>query len=394
MGNRRGYGSQLRRGAGKPLILIVDDSPTIRYSLKCIFASEFSLLEALDGEQAWQLVDENPAIEVVLTDIDMPALDGFGLIKRMRNSSDSRIRNLPVMVLTGNDDSVAREQAFYFGANDFVTKVSDRIELCARLRAQCKLAQTIRQLEESRRELREQANTDTLTGLPNRRFFSQVAQKELSLSRRNEKSFAVLMLDLDHFKGINDSHGHAAGDHVLREVAVMLASSIREEDVVARIGGEEFAVCAPYTDACQARVIAENLRKAAELLQVSYAGKKIPVTLSIGLAVMPQDGDDLLALMGVADGRLYLAKQDGRNRFCASDAPLLQQHTRPRQEEPPSPGIDEALLMLRQGRHEHLLPHLTGLLEELLPLFELASRQAENALDVQQLRNTIESLQP
>ena len=373
----------------KPSILIVDDSPTIRASLTRAVRSEFQPIEAVDGEQAWEFITANDHIEVVMTDISMPELDGFGLIKRIRNSVISRIHNLPVIVVTGADDTDAREEAFLSGANDFVAKNSDRIELLARLNAHRKLALTIRQLEESQKELRAQANTDTLTGLSNRRFFSQIAYKELSLMRRQNEPFAVLMLDIDRFKSINDTYGHPTGDHVLSEMGRTLLSNIREEDTVARFGGEEFAMCSPYTNRLEAIVLAEHLRKAAESLEVYFEGNRIPVTLSIGIAVMPQDGDTLDDLLAVADERLYVAKQSGRNRFCASDK---IRDDRELDVNMVCPKLDDALVMIRHGNLHRLMPHLPTLLEELIPLFELVNQESREKIDVDQLRAAIEYL--
>lgn len=375
--------------ADKPLVLIVDDSPTIRLSLTRALGGEFQLIEAFDGEQAWELIRSNEDIEVVMTDLSMPQLDGYGLILRMRNSVISRIHNLPLIVVTGADETEAREKAFEVGANDFVTKTSDRIELLARLRAQRKLAKTIRQLEESQRELRAQANTDTLTGLANRRFFTQIANKELALMRRKNESFAVLMMDIDHFKSVNDTYGHPAGDHVLSELARTLSNNVREEDSVARIGGEEFAVCAPYTNRLEAIVVAEHLRKEAEALEIYFDGNRIPITLSIGIAVLPQDGETLIELLGIADERLYLAKQNGRNRFCAADK-MDDDHRV--NLELACPKLDEALVMLRHGNLRRLIPHLPALLENLIPLFELTNQESRQKIDVDQLRETINCL--
>ena len=250
-------------GSAKPLILVVDDSPTIRLSLSRALQDEFMPVEAVDGEQAWELISGDSRIEVVITDQSMPKLDGIGLVKRMRDSVLTRIQNMPVIMVTGGDDTDVRENAFKAGVNDFVTKTSDRVELLARLRAHRKLAVTIRELEASQRELREQANTDPLTGLANRRFFTHIANKELSLMRRQKEYFSVLMMDIDHFKNTNDTFGHAAGDYVLKQVARALTNAVREEDTVARVGGEEFVVSSPYTNRLAAIVLAERLRKAA-----------------------------------------------------------------------------------------------------------------------------------
>ena len=376
--------------AAKPCILIADDSATIRMSLKRSVQEVFEPVEAADGEEAWTILQSDPRIELVITDLSMPTLDGFGLIQRMRGSDVANLQNMPVIVVTGAEDTEARESAFHAGANDFLTKNSDRVELLARLRAHQKLAQTIRQLEQSRHELREQANTDPLTKLANRRFFTQIANKELSLMRRQRQHFAVLMMDIDHFKTINDTYGHPAGDFVLQNVARTLTKNIREEDMVARIGGEEFVVSSPATNRLASIVLAERLRKAVETMRVEYEGNVIPVTISLGIALRPHDGDDLDELLGVADERLYVAKKQGRNRFCVSDK-------QPRDDrdigvEMICPKLDEALAMIRHGNLHRLMPHLPKLLEDLIPLFELANKQSDFKLDLEQVRVLAESL--
>lgn len=373
----------------KPLVLIVDDSPTIRLSLSRALQDEFMPVEAVDGEQAWELVNSDERIEVVITDLSMPRLDGLGLVKRMRNSVVVRLCNMPVIMVTGVDDTAARENAFEAGVNDFVAKTSDRVELLARLRAHRKLAVTLRELEESQRELREQANTDALTNLANRRFFSHIANKELSLMRRQKEHFAVLMMDIDHFKKTNDTFGHAAGDHVLVQVARTLSGNIREEDTVARVGGEEFVVCSPYTNRLAAIVLAERLRKAVESLEIQYEGNTIPVTISIGISLQPQDGDSLETLLGAADERLYTAKNSGRNRFCAASKHQDDQEI---EVDKVCPKLDEALTMIKHGNLHRLMPHMPKLLEELIPLFELANEESPVQIDVDDVRGAIIAL--
>jgi diguanylate cyclase (GGDEF)-like protein len=373
----------------KPVILLVDDSATIRMSLCRALQDEFLPIEAVDGEQAWEYLSSDSRIEVVITDLSMPNLDGFGLVKRLRNSVVTRLCNIPVIVVTGDDDTDAREQAFEAGANDFITKTSDRVELLARLRAHRKLALTIRELEESQRSLREQANTDTLTKLANRRFFTHIATKELSLMRRQKEYFAVLMMDLDHFKQVNDTYGHAAGDQVLKSVAGALSTNVREEDTVARLGGEEFVVSSPYTNRLAAIVLAERLRKAVEALDVRYEGNRIPVTISIGIALQPHDGDSLESLLAAADERLYTAKQGGRNRFCAADK---QQVDEAMDVDMVTPKLDEAIAMIKHGNLQRLIPHIPKLLEELIPLFELTNEESPARIDVDQVREAIVAL--
>jgi len=373
----------------KPLILIVDDSPTIRLSLSRALQDEFMPMEAIDGEQAWEFISSDSRIEVVITDLSMPRLDGLGLVKRMRDSVVMRVRNMPVIMVTGDNDTAAREASFTAGANDFVAKTSDRVELLARLRAHRKLAVTLRELEESQRELREQANTDPLTRLANRRFFSHIANKELSLMRRQKEYFAVLMMDIDHFKHTNDTFGHAAGDYVLVQVAQTLSKNVREEDTLARVGGEEFVVSSPYTNRLAAIVLAERLRKAVESLEIQFEGNNIPVTISIGIAMQPQDGDVLETLLAAADERLYTAKNAGRNRFCAASRHQDEQAVDP---DKVCPKLDEAVGMIKHGNLHRLMPHIPKLLEDLIPLFELANEESPARIDVDQVREAIVAL--
>lgn len=377
------------KSESKPLVLIVDDSPTIRVSLSRIVKGEFVAIEAENGEEAWEHILGDERIEVVLTDLSMPGLDGYGLVSRLRDSVISRIQNLPVIVVTAADDTDAREKAFQAGANDFISKTSDRVEILARLRAHRKLAQTIRQLEESQRELREQANSDALTGLPNRRFFNQIASKEMSLMKRQKEYFALLMMDIDHFKTVNDTYGHAAGDQVLVQVARTLAQTIREEDMVARIGGEEFVVASPYTNRLAAIVLAERLRKAVEDLEVHFEDNLVPVTMSIGIALLPHDGGNLEDVLTAADERLYIAKQNGRNRFCAADK---KHEDREVDVNMVCPKLDEALSMIRHNNLDRLIPHLPKLLEDLIPMFELINEESAKKVDVENVRSVIEAL--
>ncbi len=381
--------SESNTGGFKPQILIVDDSPTIRLSLSRALQDEFMPVEAVDGEQAWEFINSDSRIEVVITDLSMPKLDGLGLVKRMRNSVVMRVSNMPVIMVTGGDETAAREAAFMAGVNDFVAKTSDRVELLARLRAHRKLAVTLRELEESQRELREQANTDPLTHLANRRFFTHVANKELSLMRRQKEHFAVLMMDIDHFKNTNDTFGHAAGDYVLTKVARALSSNVREEDTVARVGGEEFVVSSPYTNRLAAIVLAERLRKAVESLDIQFEGNTIPVTISIGIAMLPQDGDSLETLLAAADERLYFAKNAGRNRFCAAGK---HQEDQAVDVDKVCPKLDEAIAMIKHGNLQRLVPHMPKLLEELIPLFELANEESPVQIDVDEVRGAVMAL--
>lgn len=306
--------------ASLPQILLVEDSPTSATVLARHLSGQYRLLHARDGDEAWRLIVENPEIELVITDIEMPKLNGHQLLVRIKKSHEERIRNLPVIVMTAAGDHVDRNLAFLNGANDFITKPVDEIELQARVGVHYKLARTIRELEASRRALIEQATTDPLTGLKNRRAFFENGEKYLSIARRYRTDLSVLLIDLDHFKRINDSHGHHVGDEALVACAELLRRMTRNEDTVARIGGEEFALLLPDTNRLGAAVLGERIRAAFERERFLLGGQPLALTVSVGLASFgADDAETLDQLVNIADRRLYLAKQNGRNRLCVND---------------------------------------------------------------------------
>lgn len=375
----------------KPKLLIVDDSATIRATLSRAVGDEFDSLEATNGTEAIRLLQDDLDIDLVVTDLAMPELDGFGLITQMRSHSSGRLNNMPVIVVTGANDTEAREKAFIAGANDFIAKTSDHVEFLARVRAHVKLAQTIQELEQSRRYLKEQADTDPLTQLANRRSFFASASTNLAQMKRQGEHFSIIILDIDHFKKINDTYGHQAGDVVLQQLALVLQMAIREGDSLARLGGEEFVVASPYTNRLAAIVLSERLRKAVETSEFVHGDNIIPVTISLGVASMGKEETDVDRLLAVADARLYLAKEKGRNRICASDK--TSKGERLPDVNLVCPKMDEALTMIKHGNTFRLQPHLYELSEQLIPLLELVYQESPDlTFDIDAFRRTIAHL--
>ncbi len=374
----------------KSKILIVDDSATIRATLSRALKDEFLSVIATDGEQAWRLLLDDSSIKLVVTDLAMPKLDGYGLIKRIRSSDLARIVSMPVIVVTSAEDTKARERAFIEGANDFIAKTSDHVEFLARVRAHEKLAKTIHELEESKRFLKEQANTDPLTRLANRRNFFQAASRDMAQMQRQNEHFSLIMIDIDHFKKINDTYGHQTGDYILVELSKVLSSAVREVDTLARIGGEEFVVASPHTNRLAAIVLSERLRKSAESTEFVFEGNNIPVTISLGIATMTKGGDDIDKLLAVADSRLYIAKQKGRNRICASDK--TERGDRLVGIDMVCPKLDEAMTMIKHGNTFRLMPHLHELTIQLIPLLRLVNEEVDEPLNIEVICNTFDAL--
>ena len=243
----------------------------------------------------------------------MPEMDGVDVCRIIRKAA--REPYVYIILLTARGHQTEIVQGLEAGADDYVTKPFDRHELKARLRAGKRILELQEQLVAAREQLRVQANHDSLTGLFNRVAILAVLEKECARSRREGGSIAVMMADLDHFKRVNDTHGHHAGDAVLRETARKMLESVRPYDSVGRYGGEEFVVVVPGCTLTAAVEQAERLRKYVAAEAVGVGDVRIPNTISIGVAAAgdaPRPDQLLLA----ADEALYLAKKEGRNKVA------------------------------------------------------------------------------
>ena len=303
-----------------PILLLVEDSKTTAVIAGNYLSSGYHVLHAKDGAETWRLLQSNPTIEMVLTDIQMPKMTGHQLLVKIRKSDSAHLRNMPVIVMTTTNDSVDRNLAFLNGANDFITKPIDEMELQARVNVHHILATTIRELEQSRALLMELATTDPLTKLKNRRAFFEQGAHLQTMAQRYNTDLAVIVLDIDHFKKINDNHGHQGGDEVLVAVARLLVEKVRNVDTVARMGGEEFALLLPGAKRLGAAVMAERVRATIEQHPFTAQGGEVGVTASLGMACYGVEmTGSIESLLAIADRRLYLAKNNGRNRICVND---------------------------------------------------------------------------
>ncbi len=304
-----------------PRLLVVEDSETSAALLGRYLRNRYQVRHAHDGEEAWKTLLSDHHIELVVTDIQMPRMTGHELLKKIRQSDVPEIKNLPVIVMTTADDNSDRNQAFENGASDFVRKPIDPIELQARVSVHQKLSRTIRELDANRKLFQEQATTDPLTKLKNRRAFFEMGVGHFSLARRHGNDLSVIAIDIDHFKRINDTYGHQVGDEVLVAIAEIFSNAARVEDISARLGGEEFSILLPDTNRLGAAVLAERIRDSIDAKKIAVAGgRTLSLTVSAGIASYGADGrESLEQLMSVADKRLYLAKKNGRNRVVIND---------------------------------------------------------------------------
>lgn len=297
----------------QPQLLIVDDNPTMIQVMARMLQRQGQLRFATTGAQALQLMQLNPP-DLVLLDAEMPGMSGYEVCEAMKAYPE--LKDVPVIFVTGHSDAEAELRGLTAGAVDFIAKPVHEALLLARVRTQLR----IKSLTD---ELRRMATTDALTGVFNRRHFDESLQREWQRARRTGCPLSLLMVDVDHFKRYNDTYGHPAGDACLKSVGLVLQEVARRSiDVVARLGGEEFAILLPDTDLQGAfDVGAAAVQKMRELVIPHAASLTAShVTVSAGVATSAQgthDDEGTDGLMARADAALYAAKSSGRDRCMA-----------------------------------------------------------------------------
>jgi diguanylate cyclase (GGDEF)-like protein len=296
-------------------ILVIDDSEIHRGEIRAAVeaARLFDrVLEASDGLKGLRLLLAEP-VDLVLCDLEMPGLDGEKLL-RVRGQSPGG-GNTPFIFLTANTDIARRARLLEDGACDAITKPFHPADLVARLALHLKIKRLQDELMVKNATLARLSTVDALTGLRSRRYAMESLAVEFLRVRRYHTLLTLIMADLDHFKQVNDTYGHPAGDAVLRGVSEILLSAIRATDVAARYGGEEVLVVMPQNDAEGARTLGERWRAAVENNAfVGPDGRLISVTISVGIAVFEEGMETPEDLLTAADRALYVAKQGGRNR--------------------------------------------------------------------------------
>ena len=258
--------------------------------------------------------------DLIVVSLGMRGFDGLRLCSQLRSLPEGR--NVPILVVVTDGDRRKLNQALEMGVNDYLTRPVDKNELVARVRTQLRKKRYSDRLRHNVQLSLEMAITDQLTGLHNRRYMARHLDNLVSTAGRNGKPLAFLILDIDHFKAVNDGHGHDIGDEVLKEFANRISANVRGIDLACRYGGEEFVVVMPDTDMSLAYTIAERLRKSVETtpIVISRAPGKLAITISIGIAATQGPADTAEALLHRADQALYSAKRNGRNRVVTAAA--------------------------------------------------------------------------
>ena len=302
-------------------VLVADDSATVRTLVRMqLEAAGYTVLEAVDGQQAVKAV-QSQAPDAVLLDIEMPVMDGLETIAALKQ--DPLTRDVPVVFLSSRDTGSDVVEALRLGAQDYLRKPPEEAELLARVAAAVEVRRLRAQLQQRTEELDRMSRTDHLTDLANRRHLDEALSQVVASSRAHAFPATVLLLDIDHFKSVNDRYGHEAGDVVLRAVADRLRSRVRAEDLLGRWGGEELLVVAPQTDLHGGRHLAERLRTVVGDEPIATSMGPVSVTISIGGATVPGPGHERDDVLRAADEQLYEAKSAGRDRIRMASLVLI-----------------------------------------------------------------------
>jgi len=258
--------------------------------------------------------------DLIIVSLGMRGFDGLRLCSQLRSLPEGR--NVPILVVVSEGERRKLTQALEMGVNDYLTRPVDRNELIARVRTQLRKKRYADRLRHNVQLSLEMAITDQLTGLHNRRYMERHLSNLISNAGKTGKPLAFLILDIDYFKSVNDTHGHDIGDEVLREFSARIGANVRGIDLACRYGGEEFVVVMPDTDISFAYTVAERLRRSVETtaFEISRDPKRLNITISIGIASSEGESDTADALLHRADQALYRAKRDGRNRVVADAA--------------------------------------------------------------------------
>ena len=306
-------------GASRGQILVVEDQDSAFQRIEEALQGEFELTHETDPARALLRLP-NEEFDLMIVSLDLKHADGLRLCSQVR--SIDRTRHLPLIVLAEPGDDTRLLRGLDMGVNDYIVRPIDANELLARARTQVKRKRYVDHLRVRLEHSVEMAILDPLTGLHNRRYLASHLATLLEDASQRGKQLSILLIDIDHFKTVNDNHGHGAGDVVLREFADRIRRNTRGIDLACRLGGEEFVVVMPDCDLDKAVQVGERLRQCIAAAPFEVGGKAgtLLVTASVGVAALERSGDTPELILKRADQALYCAKRDGRNRVVADAA--------------------------------------------------------------------------
>ncbi len=354
-------------------VLVVDDSKVIRRAASKILDKDFDVEEAVDGEDAWEILQHNKYISVVFTDLGMPNLDGYGLLEKIRGSEDREIANLPVIIITGAEASEgAREEVLEMGATDFISKPFDSISLRSRAAAYINYREEVRSLEKV-------SVTDKLTGLFTEAAFQKQAEKSIAYAQRHCTAMTVVRFDIDHFSELFVKHGKAIAEQILAKVSSFIREAMRKEDTAARLGVAKFALLLPSSDLLGATQVVTRICQRVSRLKLKLGQEVFQISFSAGITTLTAgDECDLDCLLEKAESALKQAIDEGGNKIIRYETGEVVTRQPPLEQVEVS--IDAMLTQVAKEPPEVSNDELASAMIKLLPLISQADKKLKLGL--------------
>jgi diguanylate cyclase (GGDEF)-like protein len=362
--------------SGLPHVLIVDDSRIVRVAMIKHLKGHYEVREEDNGEADWQTLVQDHSIRAVISDIQMPNLNGYELLERLRSSKLRRLQQLPFILVSGEETEDERDKARALGVSDFVTKGAGSAEVLARLDTLLALSNAQNVLDEHREHLVQ----DPASGLFTRAFLERQATQAISHSARHGVETSVMVMGFDGFDTLSKTLGEHAAEEIGSRFAKMLAGKVRQEDSLGHYGPGQYAVISPGTAVIYCMTFAERVREAVEAARLTVRGEMVSVTVSIGVAGVPVDQvASARELLDLAGRRMQEAMLVGGNRTESGGATPA---TRPI-------SINHALELIQANRPEPVRPHLAYLGLQLLPLIQMINQELNLAMPMDEVERRL-----
>jgi len=373
----------------KQRVLLVDDSRIVRTTIARLIRKTFDVREEADGEAGWQAISSDPSIVVVFSDIQMPKLDGFGLLERMRTSQDQRIKAMPVIVISGDEEDATKKRARAAGANDFITKTTDGTEILSRIDNLLHLVEAKNQLVATKQAVDQTATRDPITGAFTPHYLATEGTKHFSHARRHGGSLSVLVFQVDTHAENVEKVGKQVADQLLGRIVKLVTGTLRSEDTMGRLGETIFAVVFSGTSSQQAMAFARRMNEQLEKAQVSFRGQVLRIGASMGLAALDVDAASSIEdLMKLAQQRLKdAAARKAQQRIVNKDeVSLVKPVSLPSD-------VERAVQVIENAKAEQLGDAASEVLRRMLPFIVTVCRKlnVEVPLDkiTQAMRNQL-----
>ena len=354
-------------------VLIVDDSKVIRRAASKILDKDFEVEEAIDGEDAWEILQHNKNISVVFTDLGMPNLDGYGLLEKIRNSEDREIANLPVIIITGAEATEgAREEVLEMGATDFISKPFDSISLRSRAASYINYREEIRSLEKS-------SVTDKLTGLFTETAFLKQAEQSIAYAQRHCTAMTVVRFDIDHFSELFVKHGKGIAEQILAKISSFIREAMRKEDTAARLGVAKFALILPSSDLLGATQVVTRICQRVGRLKLKLGQEVFQISFSAGITTLTAgEESNLECLLEKAESALKQAVAEGGNKIIRYETgEAVSRYSSLQQVEV---SIDDLLTQVAKEPPEVSNDELASAMLKILPLISQADKKLKLGL--------------